>query len=65
MVAHAHRGRPIMDGDGTCGAIHFPVPLHLARHVTVPGILINQGVHLPALIPTFRREGLIVVNFYR
>ena len=50
MPVHARRGRPIVDGDGACGASCRPPRRCLARHVTVPATRVDQAVHLPALI---------------
>ena len=50
MPAHARRGRSIGEGDCACGKTEIPARLRPTRHITVSPTLINQGVHLPALI---------------
>ena len=50
MPAHTCSGRPIADGDCACREPCLPARRRLARHVTVPATLVDQVVHLPALI---------------
>jgi hypothetical protein len=50
MLTHTRCGRPIEERERVCGEPWLPARLRLARHVTVPATVVDQGVHLPALI---------------
>ena len=50
MLAPARRRGPMEERDRVCGEPWLPAHLRLARRVTVPATVVDQGVHLPALI---------------